>query len=200
MIVINAPKDNLPTTSFREVVGILQKGDVAVLPTDTLYGLSCLANNETAIKKIKRIKGRGENKPFLILVSSLSMLKKYVYLSNEQEIILKKLWSSSRATTVIFKHKKVLPKILTGNFDTLAVRLPKDVFLIKIIKELGTPIVSTSLNQSGHDVISDPKLVPQIFKGTNSPDLLLDAGKCRRKKPSRLLDASREEKIIILRK
>jgi L-threonylcarbamoyladenylate synthase len=130
------------------------------------------------------------------------MLKKYVFVSHRQEIILKKIWASSvRPTTVILRRRNRLPRELTGNYDGLAVRLPKSKFLIKILDDIGRPLVSTSLNLSGQNNISTPKyLVDYFSKKGPLPDLVVDAGECRRRRPSRLIDLRDENNPLILRK
>ncbi len=182
----------------RGVLKALKEGKVVVLPTDTIYGLSCLADNKKTIQKIKIMKGREANKALIVLVSSISMLKKYVFLSKKQEIIAAKFWQELRPTTLVLKHKNILPRELSGDLSTLAIRLPKSDFLIKIIKRAGKPLVSTSLNLSGKEALSDLSNIDQYFH--KNPDLLVDAGKIKNKKASRLIDLSNEDKIVVLRK
>lgn len=189
-------------TSIKFIAGFLKKGNVLVLPTDTIYGFSCLANNAKAIKKIKNLKKISKDKPLSILISDLTMLKKYVYLSSEQEKNLKKIWAKkTRPTTIILKNRRKLPTILTGHSDGLAVRLPKLEFLTKIIKEVNCPLVSTSLNLSGQEIINNPKNIIKHFPThSNQPDLVVDAGVCRRHRASKILDLREDSKSVILRK
>ena len=191
-----------PPTSLKLIAGFLKKGSVLVLPTDTIYGFSCLANNAKAIQKIKSLKKISKDKPLSILISNLEMLKKYVYLSNEQEKNLKKVWTKkTRPTTVILKNRHKLPLVLTGKSDGLAVRLPKLEFLTKIIKEVNCPLVSTSLNLSGQELISNPKDIIKYFPTrSNQPDLVVDAGACNRCRASKIIDLREDSQAIILRK
>ncbi|MFA5109679.1 MAG: L-threonylcarbamoyladenylate synthase [Patescibacteria group bacterium] len=183
------------------IVGSLKIGQVVVLPTDTIYGLSCLADRPAAIRKIQRLKGRDPKKPLIALVSSLAMLKKYVLVSRRQEKNLKKIWSAGRPTTVILNHRGRLAPELTGSADGLAVRLPKNEFLIKIIENVKRPLVSTSLNLSGRESIHDLRALLRYFpKKHCRPDLVVDIGPCRKRRPSRLLDWRDEEKPAVLRK
>lgn len=199
MKILSLETKNANKVQIDEIVTGLKKGSVVVLPTDTIYGLSCLANNSKAIKQIKDMKGKDSAKALIILVSSIFMLKKYVYLSKEQEAQIKKFWNlKARPTTVILKHKKLLPKELSGEMDSLALRLPKSDFLIKIIKRAGVPLVSTSLNLSGQPHLSNTKSLQGYFK--KNPDLVIDAGTIKNKKASRLVNLSLGSKAIFLRK
>ena len=184
------------------VAGSLKIGQVIVLPTDTIYGLSCLADNARAIKKIYHLKERDPKKPVLILVGSLEMAKKYVIISAKQEKLLKKIWSKSQPpTTVILKNRLKLPRELTRGSDGLALRLPKSKFLIKILEKVDCPLVSTSLNLSGQKNITDLSQLHYYFpKKNNRPDLVVDAGSSPQIKPSRLIDLRNEDELIIIRK
>ncbi len=184
------------------VAGSLQIGQVVVLPTDTIYGLSCLANNVRSIRKIYHLKERDAKKPMLILVSSLEMAKKYVYISDKQEKLLKKIWSKNELpATVILKNRFKLPQELTRNVKGLAVRLPKSKFLIKILEKVDCPLVSTSLNLSGQKEITDLSKLNLTFpKKNNRPDLIIDMGASPYKKASRLVDLSDLDNQIIIRK
>ena len=202
MISLKINLNKITPTEIKFIAGALKKGQVLVLPTDTIYGLSCLANNEEAIKKIKKLKGNEKNKPLSIIVSDLAMLKKYVYLSTEQEKKLKEIWGpKTKPTTVILKHRKKLPAILTGKSDGLAARLPKLDFLIKILNEVKSPLVSTSLNMAGEKVVNNLKNIGSYFPARfGQPDLIVDSGVCRRSKASKILDLREQSYSIILRK
>jgi len=193
---------NIKPAVINLVAGSLKIGQVIVIPTDTLYGFSCLADNAPAIRRIKQLKKSDPKKPLLVLVNNLAMLKKYVFVSPRQAALLKKYWASgARPTTVILKHRGRLPQELTGDSDGLAVRLPKSKFLTKILEAVKVPIVSTSLNLGGQASISDLKLLMHHFpKKKYRPDLVVDTGKCRRIKPSRLIDLRPAGGPLVIRK
>jgi L-threonylcarbamoyladenylate synthase len=197
---VNLKKDI--SIEIKAIVSALKKGKVLVLPTDTIYGLSCLASNEEAIKRIKKLKGNDKNKPLSILVSGIEMLKKYSYVSVNQEKKIKEIWNlKKRPTTIILKHRHKLPVVLTGVSDGIAARLPKLDFLIKILEELKSPIVSTSLNLTGESVVDNPKVLSNYFPlSSGKPDLIIDAGKCSRHKASQIIDLREDSKLVILRK
>lgn len=201
MKILKVNLDQLKPAAIKFTAGFLRQGQVAVLPTDTIYGLSCRADDIQALKKIYRLKKRNKNKPFLILVSDLKMLKKYAQYSNPQVRELKNLWlKSRRPTTVILKNKSRLPQELISASQGLAVRLPKSVFLIKIIKELGCPLVSTSVNLSGKPALTKITEIINYFKNKKyQPDFVVSASNNQARKISRLIDLRDIQRLKILR-
>lgn len=179
----------------------LWQGQVVVLLTDTIYGLSCLANNTRALAKISRIKQRTEKKAFILLASSLKMVEQHAYLSIKQRTILKNIYGDTkRPTTFILRSRHNLPSELSGGKDTLAFRLPKNDFLIKILKRLKRPIVSTSLNISGGAPLSDVRLIKEYFNFLHQwPDLVVDSGICRRRRSSRVIDLTTNDSSQVVR-
>jgi L-threonylcarbamoyladenylate synthase len=180
------------------IVDYLKRGLVIAYPTDTIYGFGCDAGNALAVNKIKNIKGGREEKSFIILVSDFIMLEKYCEVSAEQMEYLKKNWEEGQVpVTVILESRKNLPEELTGGLDSLAVRLPDNQFLVKIISKCGFPIVSTSLNKSGEPPLSNVQNLEKYFACL--PDLIIDAGECTNAKPSRLVDLRDVKNIKIIR-
>jgi tRNA threonylcarbamoyl adenosine modification protein (Sua5/YciO/YrdC/YwlC family) len=192
-------KVNLKKISSQEIgfiAGFLQKGKVIVYPTDTIYGLGCSATDKKAINKIYRIKKREKNKPLLVLISDFKMLSEYFKVDKKQLAYLRKVWPGK--FSVILDKKSTLSNDVSAGLSSAAVRLPKSRFLTKMIKELGVPLVSTSLNKSGENHLEKLEMLAEYF-GTTKPDLVIDAG-ILKGKPSRLIDLRDPENIIILRK
>jgi L-threonylcarbamoyladenylate synthase len=178
------------------IANLLFCGKVIVCPTDTIYGLSCLAKNEKAIKKIKTIKKRGE-KPFIFLVNSLKMAKKYCYINKKQEQYLGKVWPGP--ITVILKKKEILSVEASSGLTTIGMRWPKNDFLNLLISLVNQPIVSTSLNISGRESLASLDEIELYFKH-RLPDLVIDGGEAKRSKPSKIVDATDMENIRVIRK
>ncbi|MFH1772914.1 MAG: L-threonylcarbamoyladenylate synthase [Patescibacteria group bacterium] len=197
MKIIKIKLDKISKEQIKLISNSLKKGEVVVLPTDTIYGLSCVANSKKAISKIRCIKNILDNRPFLILVSSLTMAKKYCQINQIQKNFLSKIWPGP--VTVIFNSKNKLLQKSTSKIISLAVRLPKNNFLIKIIKKINQPLVSTSLNLSGQKPLASLSGLNKYFK-KHQPDLVIDAGKIKKKKPSKIYDIRDINNIKIIRK
>ena len=201
MKYLKVNKNKIANDEINLIIDYFKSGKIVVYPTDTIYGLGCRADDALAVKKILEIKKRDPRKSLIVLVSSLSMLKRYCYINPAQTKYLKKVWNQARSTTVILKNRGLLPKEVSGGRDTLAVRLPnllKNDFLVKMIRGMKVPIVSTSLNISGEKNLESVSNLDNYFKRTK-PDLVIDAGMLKTK-PSRLVDLTDVTDIEVLRK
>lgn len=202
MIRLKISPSNISPTALRLLVGALKKGQVLVLPTDTIYGLSALATNSSALRKISAFKKRKSNKPFIVLIGDLAMAKRYAQISKIQAKELEEIWGKNqRPSTVILNDRGRLPRCLVSSSGGLALRLPKSDFLIKIVKALGQPLVSTSINLSGHQPVrSIRRLLVDYPDRLHYLGLIIDSGYCRRTRPSRLLDLRETASRNLLRK
>ncbi len=196
MKIIKIKLNNITNKGIKIIADNFKQGNVIAYPTDTIYGLGCMADNAITIDRIHKIKNQPPNKPLLVLVSDYKMLLHYCFVNAKQKKYLKLIWPGP--VTVILKLKKKMPAGLSGGLNTLAVRLPKNDFLIKIIKMVGTPIVSTSLNIVGKKPLNSVTGLNKYFK-KDKPDLVVDAGKIMGQ-PSKLVDITNIENIKILRK
>ena len=131
--------------SGNNLIKCLKIGGVAVIPTDTLYGIVGQALNRKTVERIKKIKVRPENKPFIVLVSSVRDLKKLkIDLNLKEKEILKRFWPGPVSIILSCRDKKF--SYLSKN-GKIAVRWPKNKSLENIIKETG-PLVAPSANPS----------------------------------------------------
>lgn len=125
----------------------LLMGNVILYPTDTVWGIGCDALDVKAVKKIFKIKERDTSKAMIILVADAKMAAEYVEVMPESfEKLLEK---QEQPTTYIFPKAKNLPKELTGEDGSIALRIVNDEFCHKLIRQIDHPVVSTSANLSG---------------------------------------------------
>ncbi|MBL7825757.1 MAG: threonylcarbamoyl-AMP synthase [Saprospiraceae bacterium] len=130
-----------------EIAALLRKGSVICYPTDTIWGIGCDAFNEHSVARIIEIKGRIPDKGFILLVSSIEMLKRYVpKLHPRIETLLS---FHQRPLTVIYERTVGLPDFVKAPNGSIAIRVATDQFCQELIETFNGPIVSTSANKSG---------------------------------------------------
>lgn len=125
----------------------LADGGLILYPTDTVWGIGCDATNEEAVEKVFELKKRDRSKPFVLLASSIAMLKKYVKRVHPRIETL--LLYHSRPLTIIYEKGVDLAKNATAADGSVAIRIPNDVFCRELIERFGKPLVATSANISG---------------------------------------------------
>ncbi len=164
--------DNPQLRLVRHVVDCLKQGGVVVYPTDTTYGLGCDIFNPKGIKKIYQIKQRDPRKPFSFICSDLAEVSNYAEVSNFAFKILKRHLPGPY--TFILEASKVVPASLTTRQKTVGIRIPDNAISRLIVQELGHPLVTTSANISGEDVIQDPELIDEHME--RMVDMVVDGG------------------------
>ncbi len=181
--------------SLSQAAAVLLSGQVVLLPTDTIYGLSCLAQDEAAVRRIAAIKGRSADKPLIVLVNGLQMASDYAMISGAAQKYLAELWPGP--ITAILPSRSNLPIAVTGGLATIAMRWPKNDWLNQLIALVGQPIVSTSANLAGQTPITSIDEAGQYFIN-DRPDLIIDAG-ILKNPPSRIIDCQDISAIKIIR-
>lgn len=164
--------DNPQLRLVRHVVDCLKQGGVVVYPTDTTYGLGCDIFNPKGIKKIYQIKQRDPRKPFSFICSDLAEVSNYAEVSNFAFKILKRHLPGPY--TFILEASKVVPDSLTTRQKTVGIRIPDNEISRLIVQELGHPLVTTSANISGEDVIQDPAMIDERME--RMVDMVVDGG------------------------
>lgn len=147
---------------FDKIIRTLEHGGTILYPTDTIWGIGCDATNAAAVDNIYHIKKRPKNKPFILLVDGIEMLKQYVRSLHPRLETL--LAYHMRPLTIIYDQGKNLPPNIPGPEGSVAIRITQDIFCQNIITALGKPLVATSANFS-----EDP--FPEHF-GSISTELL----------------------------
>lgn len=145
---------------------------VLVYPTDTIYGLGCNIFDKQAVEKVSKIKNRPSEKNYSIIVSDLKMLKQYAIVNSTQEKVLIKHLPG--AFTFILMASKKLPRYLVSEQGTVGIRIPRNRLCTELVKALKKPIITTSFNNSGEGVVTDPSKESKLLQ--NKIDVILDAG------------------------
>lgn len=181
--------------NIKKIVSEIKKGNLVIIPTDTVYGISADMNNLKAIHKVYKCKQRDKNKPLLLLVDSLNMLKKYTKdLSPLENKIIQK-YLPGKLTILLHKNDKISDEITAGS-NLVGIRMPNNENLKKIIQEVGNPIISTSANISGQNTITNPEMVDKNLLKYIS---YVEKAGIINSEPSSIIKIE-NEKIIIIRK
>lgn len=180
--------------AVNDAVKNLKRGGVIIFPTDTVYGFLADGSNKKAVNRIFKIKNRIKGKPLPVFVKDLKSAKKIAEINKEQEKIIKKYWPGKY--TFIFKKKKSV-KIYGQDKKTIALRIPKNIFLISLLKKINKPLVQTSANLSSQPSINNVRSIIRQFEGLDI--LIIDGGNIKKGKSSKVLSLVKN-KIEILRK
>ena len=181
------------SNSLTEAGNVLSNNGVIAIPTDTVYGIACLAYNSKAIDRIFSIKGRDSTKALPILIGSFEQLEQIAQPINKNaEKLATTFWPG--ALTLVILRKHTLPENLSP-YPTVGVRMPNHLWLIELIKKVG-PLAATSANLSGHPEALNAHEVAEALNG--NIDLILDGGQSDISLPSTVVDCSGPE-INILR-
>jgi tRNA threonylcarbamoyl adenosine modification protein (Sua5/YciO/YrdC/YwlC family) len=171
MILTINPK-NPQVRLVRKVVDVLEQGGVIGYPTDTIYGVGCDLFNPEAIQKIHRLKKMGEKKPLSFICSDLKDISLYAFVSNYAYKIMKRVLPGPY--TFVLKATKLVPKIAQTKQKTVGIRIPDNKICLALVKELGHPIINTSVNKPDEGLYNDPAEIEDRFG--KRLDLVIDGG------------------------
>jgi L-threonylcarbamoyladenylate synthase len=152
-------------------VNALNDGEVVAAPAEGVYGYCVDPFNEKALERLAAKKGRSHDKGFIVLINKFSEMKDLTRIVNEGEKeVISHSWPGS--TTIVFLAKSTLSPLLTGNRDTIAIRMPAENYMKEYLRAWGRPLVSTSLNLSGGRPVTEPERVPESVVSLRLPNRL----------------------------
>ena len=177
---------------INRAVEILKKGGIIIYPTDTVYGIGCDIFNKAALDRLRTIKNDPDIKLLSFICSNFKNISNYAKVSDYAYRNMKYLLPGPY--TFILPAAKQVPKKLWTKRNTVGIRIPDHNVALKIVEELGNPIVSTSVTDRKGNILVDPLEIRSIFN--NQVDLMLASGKLAGK-PSSVIDLSNEEPTVI---
>lgn len=170
---------------IRKAVDILNAGGIIIYPTDTVYGLGCSVENKNAIEKIYSIKRQRTDKPYSFVCSDLKHISEYARVSDAAFKVMKHLIPGPYTFVLPAASMKHLPKILVSKRKTVGIRVPDSPISLAIIRELGHPILSTSVTLESGELLNDPEVIAERFH--NLVEMIIDGGPLT-SEPSSVLD------------
>lgn len=175
------------------MVEVLKRGGVVIYPTDTTYGIGCDLYDKRAIDRVYRIKEAEPNKPFTFILDSLEELSLYaVGVSNYAYRIMRKL--TPGPYTFVLKASKAVPRFMRSKRRTVGIRVPDDPIPLAIVKELGRPLVNTSVSPPLDEFLSDPAEIEGRYG--KLVDVVVDGG-VRYSDLSTVVDLTGEEPVVL---
>jgi tRNA threonylcarbamoyl adenosine modification protein (Sua5/YciO/YrdC/YwlC family) len=177
---------------INKAVDVLKKGGIIIYPTDTVYGIGCDIYNKKALENLFRIKNDSSDKLFSFVCSGFKEISKYAKISDYAYRRMKHLLPGPY--TFILETTRLVPKELWSKRKTVGIRIPDNKVALKLVEELGNPIISTSTTNRKGEILYDPFEIRNIF--SNQIDLMLSSGKLVGD-PSSVIDLSEDEPEII---
>ena len=179
-----------------EAAELLKSGGIAAIPTETVYGLAANAYDVEAVRSVFRAKGRPQDNPLILHISSIEMLEDIAERIPElARTLAKSFWAGP--LTMIFQRKSHVPAETCGGLDTAAVRMPRNSFTLKLIEKCGFPIAAPSANTSG---LPSPTSAAHVLADMNGKiPLIIDGGECRYGVESTVIAFDNADTVRILR-
>lgn len=191
-IVLKIDEKSPESEKIEKIVEALKNGAIMVYPTDTIYGLGCDIFKKQAIEKIYQLKKRERKKPLSIICAGIKEVAKYAIIQDYAYRLMKKYLPGPY--TFILKAKNEMPKTFLSKNRTVGIRIPDNKVCLEIAQKLGNPIITTSLNVSGEEVMTDPKELSKELQ--NKIDIIIDNGPLP-KEASSVIDLSGDKPIIL---
>ncbi|MDR1653505.1 MAG: threonylcarbamoyl-AMP synthase [Prevotellaceae bacterium] len=185
---------NTNPVHIRKAVDTLRDGGIIIFPTDTVYALGCDLFNKNGIEQIAKIKNKDLLKANLSFVcSEISQISEYAKMDDSTFKLIKRNFPG--AFTFILTGNNNLPKLFK-NRKTVGVRMPNNPIALAIVRELGNPLMTSSIfyNDRTTEYITDPELIDEKY-GT-LVDLIIDGGEGGLI-PSTIVDCTTEKPEII---
>lgn len=157
---------------IRNAVRYIKAGAVIAYPTEAVYGLGCDPLNENAVMSLLDIKQRPIEKGLILIASSLEQLRPYLIL--DQTIIDRIMSTWPGPVTWVIPAQPWVPKWLTGEHDSLAVRVTNHPIAQDLCAQFGSPLVSTSANPSARPAIKESRKLLKTFADS---DIFIVPGK-----------------------
>lgn len=174
-MLIRLYEDSPSKEGVEQVVEALRNGGVVIYPTDTLYGIGCAIDNTRAVERIIQIKGmRQKDAQFSFICESLSQVSEFARISDENYHILRKYLPGP--FTFILPGLNRVPSYFISRRKTVGIRIPDHSIPCALVRELGIPILTTSLPVGDSEV--EYSMYPELMleRWGHCVDMIIDCG------------------------
>ncbi len=188
------PSEEIPPGLLEDLTGLLLSGGVIVYPTETFYGLGAAALSKKGVRAVFRIKRRDASKPLSVMAADLDMVDRITSGAPPVlRVLAGEFWPGP--LTVVLPAAPEIPSFLKSRAGSVAVRIPPDAWIRKLVRSISQPLTATSANLSGEREVSDPAEALSLFGG--KVDLVVDGGETPGGSPTTLVDLTRETPAVI---
>ena len=195
-MILKLFEENPNEKDVLKVVDVLKNGGIIVYPTDTIYGIGCAITNARAVERVAQIKQIPiEKSNFSFICSDLSHLSDYTRpIDNSTFKLMRRLLPGPY--TFVLNANNQVPKYFKRKKKTVGIRVPANQIILEIVRQLGNPILSTSVHDDDEvlEYMTDPELIYERLK--NSVDLVVDGG-FGGNRPSTVIDCTGEEPQLL---
>jgi tRNA threonylcarbamoyl adenosine modification protein (Sua5/YciO/YrdC/YwlC family) len=195
-MLIRIYPENPNHLQIRKVADVLEQGGIIIYPTDTVYAMGCSIKAAKAIEKIARFKGLNPLNPDLsIIFHDMSQLSEYTIIHDNNIFKLLKRNLPGPFTFIVQANSQI-PKLFRNKKKTVGIRIPNNSIVLELVRELGTPIITTSIHDQDEviEYTTDPELIYEKYR--DFADVVIDGG-FGRNEASTIVDCTGEEYVII---
>jgi len=190
------------TESIKAAAQSIADGHLVAFPTETVYGLGADATNENAVAKIYKTKGRPTDHPLIVHIASIDAIGEWAEDVSEYAINLARdFWPGPM--TLIFKRSQLAKDFVTGNQNTVGLRVPNQPIALALLKEFenlgGKGIAAPSANRFGAVSPTTAQAVKDELENylDQANDVILDGGPCQVGVESTIIDCTSDTPQIL---
>ena len=174
--------------NLTDAAQLLRAGELAAVPTETVYGLAGNGLDKRAVEEIYEVKGRPAVKPLSLMVPGREAMERYCEAVPPQaQFLAERFWPGP--LTIVLKAKELVPEIVRAGGETVGLRCPDHPLTLRLLREAGIPFAAPSANPSGEESPKTAEEVAHYFDGRIAA--IVDGGPCGLGRESTLIDMSR---------
>ena len=192
--VVRIETDFLKGETASAVSSVIRDGGTVIYPSDTVYGILADCSNRAACIRVAAIKGYESLRPFIVLIPDMKTALSFITTEETDSArLMHNYWPGP--VTLVFKAGSAVPDWLISKQGTVALRVPGDTLSRAILKESGRCLITTSANLKDQPF---PLSVQEISEAmASSVDITLDGGTLPGRKPSKIVDCTSADPIIL---
>ena len=195
-MLIRIYNENPNPKQIRQIVDLLEDGGIIIYPTDTVYAMGCDIMATNAIEKISRFKGLNPQNPELSLIfHDMSQLSEYTIIHDNNIFKLLKRNLPGPFTFIVQANNQI-PKLFKNKKKTVGIRIPDNNIVLELVRELGRPIIKTSIHDPDEliEYTTDPELIYEKYR--DFTDTVIDGG-FGKNEASTIVDCTGDEIVVV---